>query len=151
MTAALISAGATTIAQVNKIQSAKFEKGGLQKIGGNRHSAGGTKFMGEDGTRFEAEEGELIGVMNRNAARAFMEFNNSFPSGSGVPQTNYFENGGMFMQSSNSGNTIIDYDMLASKIASANATLPPPIVYTAVTDINDGQNNYAQVLAGADH
>ncbi len=153
MTAALISAGATTIAQVSKITSTKFERGGLQKIGGKRHSAGGTKFMGEDGTRFEAEEGELIGVMNRNASKAFMEFNNSFPSGSGT-QSNYFESGGMFMQNSipsNAGSIGIDYDLLAMKLSQANSTLPPPIVYASVVDINDGQNNYAQVVSGANH
>jgi hypothetical protein len=45
----------------------------------------------------------------------------------------------------------IDYDLLASKIganvANANRSLPPPQI--AVTEINYGQENYAQVVNGA--
>jgi hypothetical protein len=43
----------------------------------------------------------------------------------------------------------IDYDLLASKMAQANLSLPKPIVYTAITDINHGQDSYAQVINGA--
>lgn len=47
----------------------------------------------------------------------------------------------------------IDYDLLASKIGmhvgNANLNLPKPIVYTAITDINYGQDSYAQVVDGA--
>ncbi len=50
-------------------------------------------------------------------------------------------------------NSQIDYDLLAGKIgehvANANLNLPAPIVYAAVTDINTGQKNYAQVVEGA--
>jgi hypothetical protein len=74
---------------VQKISSSdrpntRFEKGGLQEIGGQRHSNGGTKFYGEDGTRFEAERGELIGVMSRTASKHFLNFNNAFTSGKSV-------------------------------------------------------------------
>lgn len=64
------------IAGISLPKAPKFAKGGLQEVGGRSHAAGGTKFFGEDGTQFEAESGELIGVMNRNASRLFMEFNN---------------------------------------------------------------------------
>lgn len=73
----------------------KMAKGGLTEIGGRRHSQGGTKFVGEDGTRFEAEKGELIGVMNRSAAAHFMSYNNSFLSGGSKTYPNYFANGGI--------------------------------------------------------
>ena len=140
---------ATGIKSVAEINGAKFEKGGLQQIGGNLHSSGGTKFVGEDGTRFEAEKGELIGVMNRNASRAFMEFNNAYPSGS-VSQPNVFATGGFINQQSVAGvNLNVDYDLLASKMATANSQLPPPVVYAAVSDINYAQNNYAIVQNGA--
>jgi hypothetical protein len=46
-------------------------------------------------------------------------------------------------------NTGIDYDLLATKVSEANSNLPTPNVYTAVTDINDGQGNYANVVNGA--
>ncbi len=42
-----------------------------------------------------------------------------------------------------------DYDLLAAKIAEANLSLPVPQVWTAVTDINTGQDDYAQVMTGA--
>lgn len=129
----------------------KAEKGALFSIGGKRHSQGGTKFRGEDGTTFEAEQGELIGVMNRNAAAAFMNFNDRYRSAG--YKTNYLASGGIVSRtfSETSSQQAIDIDALATKIgvtvSAANANLPNPVV--AVTDINDGQNSYAQVVDGA--
>ena len=97
---------ATTAKNVSEINSAKFEKGGAIEIGGKRHSAGGTMFIGSDGTSFEAEQGELIGVMNRNASQQFMAFNDAFLS-KGLEQS-----------------SIINYEQLAS----AMANTPAPIV-----------------------
>lgn len=74
------------------IAGTTFEKGGLQEIGGKRHSQGGTKFVGEDGTAFEAERGELIGVMSRQASEKFMAFNNMYTDGNGT--SGVFQNGG---------------------------------------------------------
>lgn len=103
--AAAVAAG---IANVKKITSTKtptisapatgtpkMAKGGLTEIGGKRHSQGGTMFYGEDGTTFEAEKGELIGVMNRTAASHFMKYNDSFLSGGLKSYPNYFANGGL--------------------------------------------------------
>lgn len=80
---AAISAGTKNVKEITKTKEAKakkptYAKGGLIEIGGNRHYAGGTEFVGSDGTAFEAERGEMIGVLNRNASRAFMGFNNLF-------------------------------------------------------------------------
>lgn len=129
----------------------KLESGGLMAIGGKRHSSGGTKFSGEDGTTFEAERGELIGVMNRKAASSFMEFNDSFgPKGK---SGNYFADGGIVNRSiqglSGSGSSVgaIDYDLLAIKVAEANLTLPAPVV--TVEDINSGQESVQVVESGA--
>jgi len=90
-----IGAGFQMIGAVAQDQKApQFEKGGLIAVGGNRHSAGGTLFTGSDGTTFEAERGEIIGVMSRPASAAFMAFNNAHTSGvSG--SGNYFQNGGV--------------------------------------------------------
>lgn len=85
-------AGAFSGAQIAKIAGVKFEKGGLQEIGGKRHSEGGTKFVGEDGTAFEAERGELIGVMSRQASEKFIAFNNMYTDGNGG--NGVFQNGG---------------------------------------------------------
>ena len=47
----------------------QFEKGGRAwgfKIGGKPHTRGGTKFVGEDGTRFEEEKDEALVVVNKH-------------------------------------------------------------------------------------
>ncbi|ALM49333.1 hypothetical protein AMR72_10770 [Flavobacterium psychrophilum] len=145
-----IAAGAAVVsglANVKKIASTKApkaEKGALFNIGGNRHSAGGTMFTGADGTQFEAEQGELIGVMNRNAARHFMAFNNAFPAG-GASAPNYFAGGGIV--SREIAQQSLNTDELALKIAQANRSLPPPVV--AVQDIITEGNSYVKVRDAA--
>ena len=46
-------------------QPATYAKGGM--IGGKPHSLGGTKFYGEDGSMFEAERGEAMFVLKKDA------------------------------------------------------------------------------------
>lgn len=144
---AAAAVGATGLRNVQKITSSKdpqFEQGGIMEIGGQRHSTGGTLFTGSDGTRFEAEQGELIGVMNRNAARHFMAFNNAFPArGGGVP--NYFASGGIVNR--NPAQQTIDVDDFAAKLAQANASLPQPVV--AVKDVITEGNKYVMVQDNA--
>jgi len=144
---AAAAAIATGIGNVKKITSTKtkFERGGLQEIGGNRHIAGGTTFQGSDGTQFEAEQGELIGVMNRNAAKHFMAFNNAFPAGAGSAP-NYFASGG-FVNRTEAQGVNFDIDELAMKIAAANASIPAPIV--AVSDIAATTGRMAKVQENA--
>lgn len=132
---------ATGAVQVAKTVGAKFEKGGLMEIGGKRHSAGGTIFRGTDGTTFEAEQGELIGVMNRNAATHFAAFNNAFPAG-GSMAPNYFATGGVV--SREIAQTEIDYDKLSWSVAAAMQNMPSPVV--AVTDIIVEGGKYTRVI-----
>ena len=145
MTAAIVAAGATTVAQVAKIASAKtpatpkFEKGGIQEIGGKRHSAGGTKFWGEDGTQFEAEAGEGIGILNRNAFASFMDFNNSHISGRS--NGGFFAGGGIITQGVRPETLNID------SVVDAIASMPAPVV--AVEEIQTVGNRYTQVVSGA--
>lgn len=144
---AAASAVASGLANVKKIagtKTPKAEKGALFSIGGQRHSAGGTLFTGADGTQFEAEKGELIGVMNRNAARHFMAFNNAFPAGGGSAP-NYFAGGGIV--SREVAQQGLNIDELAARIAQANAAIPPPVV--AVQDIITQGNSYVRVRDGA--
>ena len=146
MTAALVGAGASTVAQIAKIASAKspstpkFERGGIQEIGGKRHSAGGTKFFGEDGTRFEAEAGEGIGILNRNAFASFMDFNNAHSGGSS--SGGFFAGGGIITQGVKPDS--IDFN----GIVEAMSLLPAPVV--AVEEIQSVGNRYASVKSGAD-
>jgi hypothetical protein len=137
-------AGAVSGVQIAKIASAKtpkFEDGGIQQIGGKRHSAGGTKFFGEDGTRFEAEAGEGIGILNRNAFGAFMDFNNAFNAGKS--SSGLFQGGGIITQAvpSQTDNS----SMLISMIEN----LPAPIV--GVADIINSVNDKQKVVNFANH
>lgn len=138
--AAAVAAGIANVKKITSTKAPKAEKGALFSIGGRRHSEGGTMFTGADGTQFEAEQGELIGVMNRNAARHFMAFNNAFPAG-GASAPNYFAGGGIV--SREMATPALNTDELAMKIAEANRALPAPVV--AVQDIITEGNTYVQV------
>jgi hypothetical protein len=141
---AAIASGMANVKKITSTKTPKAEKGALFNIGGNRHSAGGTLFHGADGTAFEAEQGELIGVMNRNAARHFMAFNNAFPAG-GAAAPNYFAGGGIVSREITPQG--LNIDELAGKIAEANRAIPAPVV--AVQDIINEGNSYVRVRDGA--
>ena len=132
-------AGAFSVAQIAKISGAKFEKGGIQEIGGKRHSAGGTKFYGEDGTTFEAEAGEGIGILNRSAFSTFMDFNNRFGSGSSA--SGFFQGGGIITQGVRTESNNLD------AVVEAIANIPPPVV--AVEEIQSVGNRFVQVQQNA--
>jgi hypothetical protein len=141
--------GAKAISQIKKA-----EKGALFSIGGKRHSQGGTKFIGEDGTAFEAEQGELIGVMNRNAARLFMDFNNMHLNSRTASTPNYFADGGIVTRSFVQSNTQrptrvpeVDYDRMAASFKDAVSSLPSPI--TSVEDIISSVSKRNSIVDGA--
>ena len=150
-----IAAGLQNVARIGGV---KFERGGLQEIGGKRHSAGGTKFAGEDGTTFEAERGELIGVMSRPAAKAFMRFNNMFTRGSS--RSGFYQGGGVFgasggaVQSSfRSGGSLgqniegIDYNKLAMAVKEGYQSASPPQV--SVEEFREVEGSMLQVQTSA--
>ncbi|KGO91743.1 coiled-coil domain-containing protein [Flavobacterium subsaxonicum] len=144
-TALVVASGLSAVKKITSTKAPKAAKGALFNIGGNRHSNGGTMFTGADGTRFEAEQGELIGVMNRNAAAHFMAFNNAFPAGGSSGTPNYFASGGIVSREMTQPG--LNVDELAAKIAVANAALPAPVV--AVQDIITQGNSYVQVRDAA--
>lgn len=116
-------AGITSGAQIAKIASAKtpkFEDGGIIGIGGKRHSQGGTKFVGEDGTTFEAERGEGIGILNRGAYASFMDFNNRF--GSGKSSSGFFQGGGIITQG------VKQQTLNLETVVEAIQSMPQPVV-----------------------
>lgn len=60
--------GAVQIASISSQPTPNYQtyaKGGI--IGGKSHAQGGTKFYGEDGSMFEAEKGEAMFVMKKDA------------------------------------------------------------------------------------
>lgn len=133
-------AGAFSAKQIAGIAGAKFEKGGIQEVGGNRHSQGGTVFRGSDGTVFEAEKGEGIGILNRSAYSSFMDFNNRF--GNGSSSNGFFQGGGIITQGVKQPS--IDLNSVVDAIAS----MPAPQV--AVSEIASVGNQYKNVVVNAD-
>lgn len=122
----------------------KYEKGGLQEIGGSRHYSGGTKFVGEDGTAFEAERGELIGVMSREASRHFMAFNNTFTKGQS--NSGKFALGGLVKPQGGSSAPEMNVDYIAETIADKINDIK---VVTIVDEVTDMQNLKTEIISGS--
>lgn len=102
--ATLASIIASGLAQVAKISGVQFRQGGkawgtghMYTLGGRRHSEGGTKFWGTDGTHFEAEEGENVFILKREASREINWLSNINQKHGGLPlgpTPKYFRQGG---------------------------------------------------------
>jgi len=159
---------ASGVKSIQKIASTntkvpKAEKGAMFTIGGRRHSEGGTKFVGEDGTQFEAEKGEKLFVLNRLASRVLapgLSRLNQITGGRSLwSSSSYLADGGTVSRAVNSQTNVkvegagmqIDYDLLATKVADKMsveiAKLPRPV--TDVKDIISEVNNYNDVVDGA--
>lgn len=130
---------ATGAANIAKTVSPKLKEGGIVGVGGKRHSQGGTKFVGEDGTTFEAEKGEGIGVLSRAAFDTFINFNNAF--GSGKSKGGFFQGGGIISRA------IPTQQDNNFELLRAIQNLPPPIV--TVEDIRAGNQSFVEVASGA--
>ena len=115
-----------TFATLNRAEQSapKFSKGGIIPIGGKRHSQGGTKFYGTDGTTFEAEAGEAL-ILNRGATQQitpFMDKLNRYFGGNSLNyKTNYLQGGGTINPQSIS----IDTTGLARAIGNELRANPP--------------------------
>jgi len=135
---------ATGLANIAKIAGVKFRRGGRLK--GPTHEEGGIK------TPFGELEGDET-VINGTSSKMFAPLLSAINvAGGGVSfakgEIQYPSNVANPFNVTNQGPSI-DYDLLAGKIAQANLSLPAPVVYTAIEDINYGQKNYAQVMEGA--
>lgn len=120
-----------------------FEKGGLLKfnnggvLNGPSHANGGIPFSVGGRLGFEAEGGEAI--INKRSTAMFRPMLSAInAAGGGVS----FETGGIpgFPSSAIDSSTNIGFDL--SRLESFMANLK---VQVAVTDINDGQKNYAEI------
>lgn len=140
---------AKQFAQAQK-QTATFERGGVIPIGGKRHSQGGTRFYGDDGTTFEAERGEAV-IINRGATKQFLPYLSQLNQAhGGLPlyrRSSYLQGGGVV-----SPQPIIDTDELAIKIGErvleGVRQIPSPVV--SVEDINSVQTNVSVLSSRAE-
>ncbi|GLB53045.1 hypothetical protein NBRC110019_20850 [Neptunitalea chrysea] len=158
-TGVTLASGVAAVKKITSVKTPKAEQGAVFDIGGRRHSSGGTKFYGEDGTRFEAEQGEKMFVLSRRASAAvaplLSSINQRYGGVSLSGTSSYLAAGGQVLRNASVGagaqGVQIDYDALAGSIgesvAQANQNLPRPVV--TVEDINIGQSSYAQVVGGA--
>lgn len=161
---------ATGLVNVKKIMSTKAdvpktggnipkaEHGAAFNIGGKRHSAGGTKFYGEDGTAFEAEKDEMLIVLNRAASHAFAglsELNEQHGGNAFASPQNYLAAGGLVSRggvtnitNTNNNAPVIDYeklgDIIAAKLSDSVSQLPYPV--TLVQDIISETNAHNKII-----
>lgn len=135
----------------------KFAKGG--QVYGPSHAAGGVTFTGSNGQQFEAEGGENMYILNRKASGAInalsalnMEYGGRSFGSSGVYR---YANGGKIdvgggasMQlPSNFSLSNDSLRKLAAIMYDSVASVPAPQV--AVTDIDEGQQQYNSVQVAA--
>lgn len=106
------------------------------KVGGNYHSAGGTKYAGEDGNMFEVEKDEGIFVTKRSATnKALMAISDINKSHGGKSM---FSTPRQFLQEGGSviSNQGLTEQQISTIVAQTAETLPAPEV--RVTDIMGG-------------
>lgn len=119
--AGIISAVKSAVAGSKKVSLPKFEKGAVLNIGGKRHHSGGTKFVGDDGTAFEAEEGEKMFILNRaasaNLAPLLSDVNQMYGGVSLSKSSSYLAAGGSVLRSTINNN--IDSKEMARLIREA--------------------------------
>ena len=95
-------------------------------VGGNRHSAGGTKYKGEDGNVFEVERDEGIFVTKReatNPALMMLDHANTMNGGNSM-----FSGSGRFLQQGGEADQGSDLEAQTELLVNAVAALPPPVI-----------------------
>lgn len=164
--AIVVAAGMKNVMSINKTKEPdtkvntsvkKYAKGG--QIYGPSHAAGGVTFTGSNGQQFEAEGGENMYILNRKASGAInalsalnMEYGGRSFGSSGVYR---YANGGKIDIGGGStvklpSNFSLSNDSLrklAAIMYDSVASIPAPRV--AVTDIDEGQQQYNSVQVAA--
>lgn len=164
--AIVVAAGMKQVMSINKTKEPdtkintsvrKYAKGG--QIYGASHAAGGVTFTGSNGQQFEAEGGENMYILNRRASGAInalsalnMEYGGRSFGSSGVYR---YANGGKIdvgggasMQlPSNFSLSNDSLRKLAAIMYDSVASVPAP--HVAVTDIDEGQQQYNSVQVAA--
>ena len=122
----LIAFAAQAAGIISNLKGIKFEKGGMINVGGNSHAQGGTKFVGSDGSAFEAERDEVLAIVNKHDSKTLKSLSdiNSRHGRSfyGQPSWNYFASGGIYQPNPNIGNS--DPGKLIRDIVSQVGNIP---------------------------
>lgn len=148
LTGLIRAAFAVVKGQITKDSGAKFAKGGMPGekgfvIGGKPHSQGGTKFIGSDGSRFEAERDEAMIILNKRATDKMRYYSSLNYNSGGVdffkgnkPST-YLADGGFAARA-------VTKPVLDEANAQQSLSNMPPI-FVLVEDINSAQGLQAKV------
>jgi hypothetical protein len=135
---------ATGVAQVAKIAGVQFAGGGFIEAQGASHAQGGIPITIGGQNFGTMQGGEGLAIMNKGAFSHFKAFNNTFGD-SDVSSSGFYAGGGIITQGVTSKG--VDTTSLVNGMMEVIASMPPPQV--AITDINYGQNNYAEIVEGA--
>jgi hypothetical protein len=155
---AAASAVASGLKSVQKITSTKnpdipkAAKG--ITLGGRSHAEGGTPLYDSSGNKVvEAEKGENMYIINKRASGLINSLSYLNQATGGIPlsqSASYAAAGGMLKTSTARSAQVkvepIDYETLAQMNAEAMKNVQ---IYTSVTEINDGQGKYAEIVEGA--
>lgn len=116
---AAVAMGLSNVKKIASTKPPKAERGMAIDIGGKRHSAGGTKFYGEDGTAFEAEKGEKMFILSRRASAALApllsDINQQYGGVSLAKSSTYLASGGQVLRSRIPGQDI-DYNKMGELV-----------------------------------
>jgi hypothetical protein len=122
-------------------------------IGGKPHSMGGTKFYGEDGTRFEAEKDELLTIVNKRDTPLLKHLSDvnsihgkAFYRDGGIHGKTYLTDGGFAARA----NTSQIESSLSAKNSLMDVVSSMPSPRVLVDDINKGQFDQVKVRSRAD-
>lgn len=160
--AAAVASGLQTVRKItstkepeipNASEAPRAAKGMTLK--GPSHSGGGINLYDDSGTPVVNAEGdENVYVINKRASGLINSLSYMNEATGGIPlsrSTRYAAAGGMISKGGAMGKTKnqsldIDYETMARMNAEAMRNVK---IFTAVTDINTGQRNYAEVVNGA--
>jgi hypothetical protein len=132
--------------EISKQSAPKLADGGI--IGGRPHSLGGTKFVGSDGSVFEAEKGEYLAVINKHDAQraAMLDAVNRTHGASLFGRSgNYLADGGMITPRTDFENLNMS-DIIQETIEGV-AAIP---VVVAERDITTTQRKVSVLESGGD-
>lgn len=118
---AAVALGLANVKKIVSTKTPKAERGAVFNIGGKRHSQGGTKFYGEDGSAFEAEKDEKMFILNRQASAALgpllSDINQQYGGVSLSRASSYLAAGGqVYRNPSTSQMPQFDFDKMAEVV-----------------------------------
>lgn len=138
------------LAAVAKINNVKFAEGGEfvpngLLVGGRSHAQGGTKYVGQDGNRFEVERGEGIYILKKSAQQElnYLSTLNQKHGGRSFGQKTWYAAQGGQIETREISSRSQQNSSIAKMIAATIANMPRPVVY--VEDIRSGVDRVVDI------